>query len=76
VIVPHQIHQVGGILAVMDGELAVEPNMLGIFAQKPRANGVKRPGPAQGICRDPGLVWENISRDALDPADHLDRGPP
>jgi hypothetical protein len=56
----------------MDGELPVKPNMLGIFAEKPRTDGVKRPRPAQGACRDPGLVWQNICRDALDAADHLD----
>jgi len=42
-IVQHQVHQVGGIFAVMDGELAIEPNMLGVFAQEPCADGVKRP---------------------------------
>jgi hypothetical protein len=36
-IVQHQVHQVGGIFAVMDGELAIEPNMLGVFAQEPCA---------------------------------------
>ena len=71
-IVPKEVQQVGGIFPIMDGESAVEPDLLGIFAQKPCADGVERPGPAQRICGDPGLVWKNLSRDVLDPADHLD----
>jgi hypothetical protein len=35
-IVQHQVHQVGGIFAVMDGELAIEPNMLG-YSRRNRA---------------------------------------
>jgi len=70
--VPHEVHQVGGIFPVMDGEGAVESDLLGIFTQKPRADGVERPGPAQSICCAPGLIWEHMGCDALDPADHLD----
>ena len=44
-IVANQIHEVGGILAVVDGEGALEPDGLRVFAQQPRADRVKRAGP-------------------------------
>ena len=46
-LVAHQVHQVGGVLAVVDGEGAVEPDALGVFAQQPRADGVERAGPGE-----------------------------
>ena len=46
-LVAHQVHQVGRVLAVVDGERAVEPDALGIFAQQPRADGVERAGPGE-----------------------------
>jgi hypothetical protein len=71
---PKEVHQVSGIFPVVHSEGALEPDQLGIFAQQPRPDGVERPGPAQRIGCDPGLIWEHICRDALDPAGHLDRG--
>ena len=49
---PDQVHQVGGILAVVDGEGGIEPDLLGIFAQQPRADGVERAGPGQRVGHD------------------------
>ncbi len=44
-IVADEVHQVGRILAIVDGEGGHEPDRFGIFAQQPRANGVERSGP-------------------------------
>ena len=38
---PHQIHEVGGVFAVMDRECGVEANFQRILPQKPRADGMK-----------------------------------
>ena len=40
------VHEIGRVLAVMDGELRIEPDALRIFAQQARADGVEgaRPG--------------------------------
>ena len=40
------IHEIGRVLAVVDGELRIEPDALCIFAQQARADGVEgaRPG--------------------------------
>ena len=46
-IVPDQVHQVGGILAVMDGEGRLEADLAGVFPQQPRADGVEGAGPGQ-----------------------------
>ena len=42
----HEIHQVGGILAIVDREGALEADQLRIFAQQPRADGVESARPA------------------------------
>ncbi len=48
-VVANQIHQVRGVLAVMDREGRIEPDLLGIVAQQPRADAVERSGPAQRV---------------------------
>ena len=42
----HEIHQVGGILAIVDREGRIEADGMRMQAQQPRADGVKgaRPG--------------------------------
>ena len=72
-IVAHQIHQIGGILAVVDGEGRREPDRLGIFAQQPRADGVERAGPAHGVGRGGALRRHEGGDDPLDPPRHLRR---
>ena len=59
----------------MNGERTIEPDVLGIFAQKPRADRVESAGPSQGIRHDARLAWEYIPRDPLHPAGHLDGCP-
>jgi hypothetical protein len=46
-IVAHEVHQVGGILAVMDGEGRLQSDLGRVFAQQPRADGVEGAGPGQ-----------------------------
>ena len=73
--VPDQIHQVGGILAVMDGEGGIDADPLGIFAQQPRADAVEGAGPGERVAHDRGVVLaQHFSGDALDPAGHLGGG--
>ena len=40
-LVPRPVHEVGRVLAVVDGELRIEAETRRIFAQEPRADGVK-----------------------------------
>ena len=70
----HQIHEVGGVLAVMDRERGVEANFQRILAQKPRADCMERAGPGKGVCHHTGLWPQHLGRDALDTALHLRRG--
>jgi hypothetical protein len=46
-IVPDQIDEIRGILTVVDGESAIEPDLAGVFPEKPRADRVERAGPGQ-----------------------------
>ena len=54
--VPDEIHQVGRVLAVVDGESGIESDLVGIFAKQPGADAVKCSGPAQRIVHEAGLV--------------------
>ena len=73
-LVPDQIHQVGGILAVVDGEGGIDADPLGIFAQQPRADAVEGTGPGERVAHDRGIVFaQHLAGDALDPAGHLGR---
>ena len=46
-LVPNQIHQVGGILTIVDGEIAVKSDLCGIFAQQPGADRMECAGPGE-----------------------------
>ena len=39
---PHQIHQIGGIFSIVDGEGGIDPDLVGVFAQQPSADTVER----------------------------------
>ena len=71
---PDQIHQVGGILAIMDGEVGIEPDLVGVVAQQPRADAVEGAGPGQRIGHDVGALPHDASRDPLHPPRHLGGG--
>ena len=71
---PDQIHQVGGILAVMDGEVGIEPDLVGVVAQQPRADAVESAGPGQRIGHDVGALPHDPSRDPFHPSRHLGGG--
>ena len=73
-LVPDEVHQVGGILAVVDGEGGIEANLQRIVAQQPGADAVKRAGPAQRVGDDGSIAAQHLARDALDPLRHFRRG--
>lgn len=56
----HEIHQVCGILAIMNCEGAVETDLVGIFAEHPRADAMERPGPGQRVGHDPGVLADHL----------------
>ena len=74
ILVPDQVHQVGGVLAVVDRERRIEADLLGIFAQQAGADAVKGAGPAQRVGHHAGIVAHHLAGDALDPSRHLGRG--
>ena len=71
---PDQVHQVGGILAIVDREIGIEPDLVGIVAQQPRADAVEGAGPGQRVGHDAGALPHDASRDPLDPSRHLGGG--
>jgi hypothetical protein len=75
-LMPNKIHQIGGILAIMDRERRLEPNLLGIVAQEPCANPMERPGPDECVRHDTGAIPHHVAGDPLDTARHLGGGAP
>ena len=73
-LMPDQVHEVGGVLAVVDRERRVEADLLGIFAQQAGADAVIGSRPAQRVRHHPGIVAHHLAGDALDPSRHLGRG--
>ena len=73
-LVAEQVHEVGTILAVEDGEGGVEADVMGMQPEEPGADGMEGPRPGQGRRRRAALV-SGPGRDPLDPALHLGRRP-
>ena len=71
-----EIHQVGRILAIMDGECGIESDPPGIFAQESRADAMEGTGPAESAADQPGMTWRYLAGDALDTSRHLVGGTP
>jgi hypothetical protein len=79
-IVAHEIHQIGGIAAIVDGESRRKANRFRIFAQEPRTDGVEGAGPRYRTCHRIGdcgaAALHRAGENAADPAGHLDRCAP
>ena len=72
--VPTQVHQVGRVFAIVDGERRVKTDLIGIIAEETCADAVERAGPGQRIGHDASIVAHDLARDALDAARHLGGG--
>ena len=70
-LVADQIHQVSGILPVMDRKVGVEPNLASVFPQKPRSNAMERPRPGKSIAHYAGIRANNLSAYSFDASSHL-----
>ena len=73
-LVPDQIHEVRGILAVVNRESRIEADLFGIVAQQARADAVKGAGPGQRVGHHSRIVADHLAGDALDAARHLAGG--
>jgi hypothetical protein len=71
--VTDQVHQVSGIFVVMDGELGIEADLAGVFAQQARADAVEGSGLGQRIRHDTRAVAHHLTCDAIDAPRHLGR---
>ena len=73
---PDKVHEVGGVLAVVNRKGRIQADLLGVFAQQPGADAVIGSGPGQRVRRRAGIVAHHLARDAFDPPGHLGRGAP
>jgi hypothetical protein len=55
-----QVHQVGGVLAVVDGKARIEADLFGIVAEQPRADAVKGNGPGERAAHDAGVRSKHV----------------
>src|SRR5690242_19903416 len=70
-IMTEQIHQISRILAVMNGEITIQADLIRVFAQQSAADRVECPRPSQGINHQSRLFRQDLRGDPLNPADHL-----
>ena len=73
-LVPHEVHQVGGVLAVVDRERRRKADLLGVLAQKPRPDAVERARPGERGIGERGVRAGNHRHDTADAAAHLGGG--
>lgn len=66
---PGKIHQVRGIIAVVNGKGGIEPDLFGIHAQQPGADAVESPGPGKRHGRR--ARSENSFHDPVNPLRHF-----
>jgi hypothetical protein len=71
---PDQIHQIGRVLTVVYSESGIDADLVGILAQKPRADIVERSSPGQRFGYDAGTAAHDLSCDTLHAPDHFGRG--
>ena len=71
---PDQVHQIGRVLAVVDGEGGIKSDPIGIFAQEPGPDTMERTCPSQRIGHGPGAVADDLPRDALNAPGHFGGG--
>ena len=75
-VMAHQVHQVGGIFAIVNSEARLESDHLRVFAQQPRANAMERACPGEGGSVGAGPCSDCARNNAVDAADHLGRRAP
>jgi hypothetical protein len=75
-LVAHQVHQVGRVFAVVNGEGWIKADAFSVFPQEAGADAVEGASPGQRIGHHAGLIAENAARDALDALGHFGGGSP
>src|SRR5581483_7928198 len=75
-LVPHQVHEVGRVLAVVDGEARIEADRVRMHPEQPGADGVEGAGPNEPAATPGASLAERGGDDALGAALHLGGGAP
>ncbi len=70
---PDEVHQIGAILAVMDGEGGVEADLSGVVAQETGADPMEGAGPAESLDHDARIPGHGLAEDSLGATGHLRR---
>jgi len=69
--VAREVHEIGGVIAIMDGEGRVKPDLDGMFEQEARTNAMKGAGPGESIPGTTGIGAEDARQNPFDSAGHL-----
>src|SRR4029434_9688429 len=70
-VVANEIHQIGGILAIVNCEGSVQPNGVGILAEEACTNRVKRSRPDDRSSHCLRALVHDIRHNALNTSHHL-----
>ena len=71
---PDQIHQVGGIVAIMDREGRIKADLIRIVAKQACADPVEGAGPLQRVGHDTGILAQHLAGDSLHTSGHFGGG--
>ena len=71
-----KIHEIGGVSAIMNREIAGKSDVERVLAKKPRAHGMKCSRPAKRTRHGPACRAKHLRGDVLDPALHFGSGTP
>ena len=71
---PTEVHQVGRVLAIVDGEGRIETDLIGVVAKESCTDAVEGAGPGQRIGQGASIIAQDLASDPLDPAGHLGGG--
>ncbi|MNL34128.1 hypothetical protein D3C87_1560840 [compost metagenome] len=71
---PDQVHEVGAVFPVVDREVNIQPDLLGVDPQQSCPDAVERAGPGERIGGDGRIGPKHLGTDAFDPPGHFGCG--
>jgi hypothetical protein len=72
---PHEVHEIGRIFAVVDRECRIDPDLLRVLPDQTRSDGVKRARPCESARLQVCVRSKDLGANAPGASGHLDCGP-
>ncbi len=73
---PHEVHEIGRIFAVVDRECRIHPDLLCVLTDQTRSDGVERARPCESARHQVCVRSKDLGANAPGGSGHLGCGPP